>query len=269
MGAVDQVVLAEAYDRLAEGLQPGAGDEEAVTPYGRAQLYRAMQRAAGSGTVSRLERFLAENWDGGADFRAVARVATPYLGVQSPRPETLLLAKSAGRALYAIGGTARANAWLELAQSMAAVDLDAAATASALWPYWRLSGGVSSVPGGGLATWRDGQSEKDSVSLDAKMALLGAALDALDGVDQPPPGGAAAAATSDAPEPDLLADLGAAAAAGRRGETVLLALIAMGDAELSDVPPATLGRVLAALLDIDLEAEARALAIESALALHI
>lgn len=269
LGAVDQAVLAEAYDRLADSVQSGESTVEAVTPYGRAQLYRAMQRAAGSGTVSQIDGFLSENWNSDTDFRTAARVAAPYLGVQSPRPETLLLAKPAGRALFAIRGYERANAWLDLAQSVAAVDLEAAEAATALWPYWRLSGGVSAVPGGGLATWRDGQSEKDPASLDAKMALLGAALDALESVDLPPPGGAAAAAASDTPEPDLLAELASAAAAGRRGETLLLALIAVGDAKLFQVPPATLGRVLAALVAIDLEPEARALAIESALAARI
>lgn len=65
--------------------------------------------------------------------------------------------------------------------------------------------------------------------------------------------------------PSLLA-LGDAAAAGRRGETVLLGVTALGDTAVVDSHPLALGYTVSALSAVGLGSEARALAIEAALA---
>ena len=64
----------------------------------------------------------------------------------------------------------------------------------------------------------------------------------------------------------LTRDLAAAAKDHRRGETVMLALIALGKDPLKSASPIVLGEVMRALKSVDLEAEARALALEIAVA---
>ena len=59
---------------------------------------------------------------------------------------------------------------------------------------------------------------------------------------------------------------GEAAAAGRRGETVLLALLVLGGSVLDESGPALLSEVVIGLRKVGLETEARRLAIEAALA---
>jgi hypothetical protein len=68
--------------------------------------------------------------------------------------------------------------------------------------------------------------------------------------------------------PRLLA-LGDAAAAGRRGETVLLSLTALGPAAPAESHPLALGYAVSALAAVGLGGDARALAIEAALAAGI
>ena len=81
-------------------------------------------------------------------------------------------------------------------------------------------------------------------------------------------------------QPNALADAGrvddagtlaavkAVPGVGRRrlGETVLLSLLALGESGPGDADPVVLSRVLSSLRNIGLEAEARALAVEAALA---
>ena len=68
------------------------------------------------------------------------------------------------------------------------------------------------------------------------------------------------------PSPTLLQQLDSAADAGRVGETVLLALIVL-DPTVPGVPsPFTLAAAVSALNRVGLEAEARAIAVEAALA---
>jgi hypothetical protein len=73
-------------------------------------------------------------------------------------------------------------------------------------------------------------------------------------------------ATVALPRPAVWFRLESAAAEGRTGETVLLALLALGEGGPAQSDPLTLHHVLANLDAINLTAEARALAIEAALA---
>ena len=69
-----------------------------------------------------------------------------------------------------------------------------------------------------------------------------------------------------APDSALWFNLGDAAAKRRIGETVLLALYALGDAGPGGANPIMLSRSISALRLIGLDTEARALAIEAAIA---
>ena len=68
-----------------------------------------------------------------------------------------------------------------------------------------------------------------------------------------------------APPQLLMRQLDMAAAEGRIGETVMLALIALGAPDTGLPDPMTLGAAVAALYRIGLEADARAIAVEALL----
>ena len=71
---------------------------------------------------------------------------------------------------------------------------------------------------------------------------------------------------TDMPAAALWRGLGAAAAAGAVGETVLMALLALGEAGPAGAHPTMLGAVVDALRRVGLEAEARSVALEAVLA---
>jgi hypothetical protein len=68
------------------------------------------------------------------------------------------------------------------------------------------------------------------------------------------------------PSPALIQGLGKAADAVRTGETVLLALVALGPGGPARAAPATLALVISALKRLGLEEEARAVGLEAMLA---
>ncbi len=68
------------------------------------------------------------------------------------------------------------------------------------------------------------------------------------------------------PRPALWFRLEEAARGARKGETVLLSLLALGDGGPAQADPIVLRRVLRALGAVGLEASARALAVEAAVA---
>ena len=65
------------------------------------------------------------------------------------------------------------------------------------------------------------------------------------------------------PSLGALRGLQAAAAAGRVGETVLFSLLVLGEAHPAETDPDTISRVIAALADVGLVDDARALALEA------
>jgi hypothetical protein len=68
------------------------------------------------------------------------------------------------------------------------------------------------------------------------------------------------------PSPALLPSLADAAANERLGEGIALAALALGETRVADLPPPVLGPVVAGLARLGLMAEARALALEAAVA---
>jgi hypothetical protein len=239
-------------------------------------LRAAGPAAQAAALATALDAAWTSGGEAGAGYRPLALALQPLASRLPPMQQTLLQAGAAGRALYAAGRFEAAAAWLGFAQQAAAAQPEAAGGAIALWPYWRLAGGQAAVLGGGIASWQATQGRHDSVALARRVALLRAMLGALDAGPQadqargvPTPQQLAGVGPAGSQTSDLPAELASAAAAGRRGETVLLALAAMGSEPLEAIEPATVGAVLAALSDVGLEREARALAIETALAARI
>ncbi len=66
-----------------------------------------------------------------------------------------------------------------------------------------------------------------------------------------------------APAPDVMRRLKAASDAGRVGETVLVALIALGEAGPGELHPQPMAEIVSALQQVGLERDARRLAFEA------
>lgn len=196
------------------------------------------------------------------------------VGLRGLRPEPSLapVAADAARALMYGGRIDDALAWVRLARDGGRFDRDVAAAWQALVPLVLIAE-PDDDPVGDRAT----VDRALALPADADAAAVrrqAVALAALEGFERAvgtarwlslsramraaPP-----AATAD---PALLLALREAAAEGKVGETVLLALVALGGDGPAAVHPLTLNAVVAALRTAGLEADAQAIALEAMIA---
>jgi hypothetical protein len=246
---------AELADALAgaERAAQGEGGGEGGGVRGRALLYRAANRESLAATRAEILRvaFLSAEADGRST--AMARAAVPLLEDLAPTPELAWFAPLAARTLYRAGQFERAAAWLSVLRLDGQHDPESQQAYDALRPLQRLAGGPEP-----LAV--DGAAGPQRLLPFVLSRALGQAEDlARLAVDD----GGSAQSLERLP---LLLALGDAAAAGRRGESVLLAVTALGPAAPAGSHPLALGYAVSALSAVGLGADARALAIEAALA---
>ncbi len=227
----------------------------------RALLYRAANReilATARAEILRAALLAAEE---AGRANAMARAALPLMTDLAPALERAWFAPLAARSLYRVGQFERAGAWLSVLRVDSLKHPESQDAYDALRPFMRLAGG-----GEPLAA--DPAELEDQSAADRQLLLfvLSRALgqeEALPWVGLARWGDSGARALGRLPS--LLA-LGDAAAAGRRGETVLLGVTALGETALVDSHPLALGYTVSALSAVGLGSEARALAIEAALA---
>jgi hypothetical protein len=272
--ATGSLAIAQLQDAYAGVTFPPGGLDDPIAasakeagPLGRALLYQATAAAAGNEARARLLQASLDRARHQGGYLLAVQLDTTYLLPLSPGPELAWFAGDAGRALYLAGRYEQANAWLALAQSRAASDPAAAAAASALAVYARIAGVGEplSWDQASLEAWR--QSAGGSAGAQRLLAIF-------EGLGEPMGGGwqmigqgsAAGPGSAKAADPALLFNLGDAAAAHRIGETVLLSLYALGPEGPAGCNPLSLARVIAALRQIGLDSEARAIALEAAVA---
>ncbi len=259
LGALPAETLMEIYAaEVATPAELDAGeDADAASAHGRAILYQAAALAHDPNRRARLlGRFLAASRADGTYARAAA-VAAPLLLQVVPGDGLAWFAAEAARALLFIGRYESVTAWLAVGQ--ASKDAKDVAALPALWLFARLFG--EGLPAVLAADQAEGAS--------ARATRLLAVLDALEA-----PGADAWSLLAAGEEgiglevgdARLWFALGGAAAENRVGEAVLLGLAALGDGGPAGAPPLMLGRALASLRAVGLEAEARALAFEALLA---
>lgn len=265
VGALPGERLAAAYDafdfstaELADALGVAEADPQAGVR-ARALLLRAAAAEVLPTTRAELLRaaFAAAARNGRAN--AMARTALPLLAEVAPTPDLTWFAPVAARALFRVGQLERAGAWLSILRIDGLRNPDSQADYLALTPLRRLLGGAEPL------SFSAGEAEA-ALSAETRMLLLllSRALGQEETLAWGDPG------NPDQAEPlphlaELLA-LGDAAAAGRRGETVLLTLSALGEAAPADSHPLALGYAVSGLAAAGLANEARALAVEAALA---
>ena len=191
----------------------------------------------------------------------------PYILPLTPSADLSWFAGDAGRALYASGHYEQANAWLQIAQDRAKTDAAAAGAAATLAVYARIAGVGQPLfwDAAAVQKWRQGQAAGP-----ASAAAINRLFAVFEGLGEPI-GGAWTLIGQDttagaAPDPALWFDLGDAANNGRIGETVLLSLCAIGPGGPAGANPIMLSRAISSLRQVGLDAEARTIAIEAAIA---
>lgn len=277
-GLADPESLARAYG--AETASPeelaGALDLAPDSPHARAVLYQAAARA----TVPTLRATLIQKALVGArqdgSYLTAARVYLPLIQELKPEPAIAAVAGEAGRALYFGGRYELAGAWLEMARAESGRNPDAASAVPVLWLLARIAGGAEALvwDAKSVAAWRQAQAAAGDADADLRAARLFAVFDGLGEpvgaawqvLAEPAAPSAPDSASGAMPNAAVWFALGDAAAAGRLGETVMLVLCTLGPDGPGAAHPIALARALAALRQVGLESEARALAFEAALA---
>lgn len=242
-------------------------------PLSRALLYRtALIQTVPAAQAEAASRALALAREGGR-FASTARIFLPVLKGIPPSAELMWFAPEAVRALLVGGDLEALKSWLGFLRGNALFNEDARKLLTEVRPLIHLAGAddVDTWSGDHLGEWwadRDGGDEARR-----QAALLFTLFDALGETVSEDLWAALLEGpqrvTVAMPRPALWRRLGAATDAGRVGETVLLALLALGDGGPASAHPIILRRVMFSLRNVGLEAEARAMAIEAMLAVGL
>lgn len=236
-------------------------------PRSRAVLVRAAARydvPAARAEVLQQALKLAHQRDG---FGVVALAAQPLLQGMPPGDELRWFAPQAARALLATNQRAAAEGWI-------ALGLNAKSDETAggdLWPIWALTrGGETALvtPDAVAQWWRAQDRTADGVAMRARVLFT---LLEAEGRKLP---GTLWAEILDQPRQDAMAGpsdavrhaLASAAAGNRRGETVALALLALGEPGPDPANLLAVELAVEALRKVGLADDARRLVLETALA---
>ena len=243
-------------------------------PLSRALLYRtALVQTVPVAQAETVAHALSLAREGGR-YPSTVRVFMPILKQIPPSADLIWLAPEAIRAMLIGGEKEAAVAWIELMRASAMFNPESAADLVAMIPLIRLAeaSGADTLSSRDLEDWWAGISEDEGAP--ATATLLFSLFDALG--DKVPPAlwealvGGSEQNTVAMPQPALWYRLAAAAKDGpngagrRKAETVLLALLALGEGGPGQADPIILNRVLSSLMAVGLTAEARTLAVEAA-----
>lgn len=271
VGATDSDALTALFQSLDGGDVAVAGADPAAVTLAAGWI-AAVGQTVPAGRAEALSQYaLAANAEGVAGIAAY--LSASLLAEVAPSADLAWFAGTAARAWLAAGQPERAVPWAAQARAGAAVDPDAAAAAISLAPLMRLAFKADPASGRSLpwdtdvfTQWLTLQPEPVALRGSFLLALLGAVGEPVTTTEW------SALAIDDftfdgaAPPANYWLPMQAAAAAGRVAETALLALLVLGDVPLAAHSPVTLHGVISALNAIGLEADARAMAVEAAIA---
>ena len=200
-----------------------------------------------------------------------ARALAHSVRMVPPAPEYSWFSRAAGRALIAAGDRATAASWYALAAEQAPRDAEAARSTLRLWPLRVLSADGAHLASADFDAWLALRAEEGGRAVAiARANWLAVLVDALGGRIDPEVWDRLLAdaqpMTARAPALALANGLRAAAEGGRLGETVLIALLLLGESGPGAAGLPTVGPVVSSLVSVGLVEEARAIALEAALA---
>jgi hypothetical protein len=301
VGALTSDTLAQLYasvtfspEQLANAFSQAEADRG---PRGRALLYQARRtQTVPTAQAEILRKAWALARESGG-YQTSVRVHLPALGGIVPAMELAWFAEEAGRALLSAGRYEAAAAWLALAgqaSPVAAAEAPGGAGGGAgggavaatgqgvgkaaersLWSLIQLADATDSLPweADALNKWWESSKSAGGEGLRARATALFTLLEAFD----KPVDAKLWQALLEGPQfesvklpaPALLHALNAAASQRRVGATVLLTLICLGTDGPAGADPLLLRAVISSLREVGLEKEARALAVEAAIAAGI
>lgn len=270
-GALPIDALRQLYASIqfsAEELQaPLESRSRRTGPMSRALLYRAsLMQTASAAQAKALSRALDLARAGGR-YASTARAFLPVLTRVPPSKDLAWFAPEAFRAFLITGRHDEAKPWFELLEASAAADAELASKLAALMPVARLSGyeGADDWDLSSLEKWWQTVKLQDGAR--ERAALLASVFDAIGDVvpdefwvpliDGPE------LQTVLAPHPALWFRFDAAVSRANVGETILLALVIMGDGGPARAEPIVLHKLLKGLRAIGMEAKAREMALEA------
>ncbi len=272
IGILQPETLAAIYQRFsfdaAQLEDPAAAAKGLEGAAGRALLYQAARERKDPAARAKVLRRALDSAKTASLYQMAVRVFLPMLSDLPAHAELLWFAETAGRALYAAGRYDRAGAWFTLARQEAVINPQAANVVAVLWPYTRLANSPALAWQGDLEAWRAARADDSDAERGRQALLRGAFMalgesDSLSWIDIASQSGKSTEAVPDAA---MLYALREASETRRLGETVLLSLLILGETGPAESHPMALNSVLAALKRVGLEPEARALAIEAAVA---
>lgn len=271
-GALAPGALGALYGQVPGDMEAIGAIDKAATqgPLGRGLLVQAANKQTDpQGQAQLLQRLWQEaraTDETGATYGTAVRVTLPMLREISPSLSLAWFAPDAGKALLLGGDYDAAAAWLAQMEAEADQQIEAAKARDALWPFVKLADANGALAWDAArleAWWKTAGADKAKGSLlFGLLAAMGEPMGApewarvLDGAPR---------TMRVVPSAAIWNALGEASAKRRVGETLLLALLSLGDAAPGQVAPMTLEGVLAALRRTGLGEEARRLAIEAAL----
>ncbi|MDR6769485.1 hypothetical protein [Azospirillum sp. BE72] len=230
----------------------------------RALVHQAMAAAMDGQRRLALASLAVELVDPRLRAGPVGGAAAGLLDTVSPSGDAAPLAPAAARLYYAQGRLDQARRWHDLA-----LRSGRSADTAWLWPLAVVATGRGAEDPRALAAWLEealrGADTQARSRIAGQLALLQATgvmvpdeawMQATDGAG--PPSGSDAGV-----DPTLWQRLGDAAAGGRVGETVVAALLLLGEAGPAGLPPVVTARVAANLKAVGLEQDARALVREA------
>ncbi len=221
------------------------------TPTNRGQLYQAADQAFNPVRRAQfVQRALLTAQARGAYFTTAA-LYRPIADKVTPAPNLAWFAPEAARLMFWAGNVDRGGFWLNLAQGAQAANPTVARSVPGLQILAQIAGLTGAYDADPVAVWQQTTGGNPAAAdrlrgIQAGLGLAGAAT------AFPAPAGEAAA-------------IGAAAQAGRRGETALLALVALGGRGLAAAEGATLAQALGGLNAVGLGPEAKRIALEAAI----
>ena len=218
------------------------------SPMMRAQLYQAADQAFDQARRAQFVQRALQTARARGTYFVQGPVYRPIADRITPSPNLAWFAPEAARLMFWSGNIERGGFWLNLAQGAAVGQPEIARALPGLQILAQMAGLTGNYDADPVMTW---QQTGGNPAIAERLRSIEAGLGL--------PGGIAPVASGDA------AAISEAAQAGRRGETVLLALVALGGRGLAGADSATLAQSLGGLSSVGLQDEARHIGLEAAI----
>jgi hypothetical protein len=234
---------------------PVAAIAASDSPMTRAALYKAAAAAPLPDLRARLIGAALQRGKARGDYFSQVALYAPYARQVQPARNLAWFAPEAARLMFLSGNHDRGGFWLNLVETSSA-NPELARQAPGLRLLGRLARGRGGNTGNQdpVAAWAQatGAGQQKAQQVYALFAGLGQKIGGWSGIAPIAQGGS------------LAAQINQAAVSGKRGETVLLSLIAFGGDRLGSTDPAGLAAGLGGLSGVGLNKEAQQIALEAA-----